>query len=165
MPAEHTTLCHYCNNNLHSYCAVIRTYLSETKSHTIQAQGHYSPSGNFIADSFDGFGGKRFDLPKDPDTCAACEQIVSPPGGVLPKDQLYTTAVISNRIAPNSEINSMRIGDCVHVRHLTDAIDSSGAIVPIYVIAPTDDIDSNIARGKAAVVIGGDVGTLDNLSL
>lgn len=70
-----TTSCPGCKADLTAPESVTREYANkdgESKDDSVFAQGHFE-GGVFECDRFDGFGGGRFDLLDDSDTCAVCD--------------------------------------------------------------------------------------------
>ncbi|MFC1335447.1 MAG: hypothetical protein G8D90_21025 [gamma proteobacterium symbiont of Clathrolucina costata] len=53
--------------------AVVREYTNKDGGPSVFAEGHYNPHGEFIVDTFDGFGDGRFDLAENSDKCANCD--------------------------------------------------------------------------------------------
>jgi len=68
-------LCPLCQADLAVECSVIRDYVNKSvgeDEEDVSAYGHYDEEGDFVSDSFEGFGGKNFDLLDDSDKCESC---------------------------------------------------------------------------------------------
>lgn len=69
-------ICKNCQADLKEKNSVTREYINKDgldDSDNVSAQGHYTGDGEFISDSFNGFGDGRFDLLDDSDTCSYCD--------------------------------------------------------------------------------------------
>jgi hypothetical protein len=67
--------CNRCLKSLATESSVIREYISKEGGEPVIAEGHFE-NGEFEVDSFDGFGGGRYDLLDDSDKCENCEEII-----------------------------------------------------------------------------------------
>lgn len=66
-------ICQSCGADLSVGSAVVREYVSKEGAESVYSEGHYDASGAFVMDSFNGFGGGRYDLHDDSDKCDTCE--------------------------------------------------------------------------------------------
>lgn len=78
---RHTSLakqltCSKCKNSLKKPDSVVREYESKIGGEPANVTGHYDDDGHFTHDTFDGFGGKEYDLVNDTDNCSNCDQAV-----------------------------------------------------------------------------------------
>lgn len=74
---EPKNTCPHCLANLSLTDSVTREYVNkdgDSEASSVYAHGHYDQQGTFESDRFDGFGGGRFDLLDDSDSCSSCDQ-------------------------------------------------------------------------------------------